>query len=64
MLDSGSSIDLMSKKLYDFLPDRAKSKLIPKTYENIVLANKGQIEITGVSKVYGKIQGNTNQRMI
>ena len=57
MLDSGSSINLMSKKLYEFLPDRAKSKLIPITDDNIVLANNQQIKITGFSKVYGKIQG-------
>ena len=28
MLDSGSSINFLSKKLYVFLPDRAKSKLL------------------------------------
>ena len=57
MLDSGSSINLMSKKLYEFLPDRAKSKLVPITDDNIVLANNQQIKITEFSKVYGKIQG-------
>ena len=57
MLDSGSSINFMSKKLYEFLPDRAKSKLIPITDDNIVLANNQQIKIIGFSKVYGKIQG-------
>ena len=56
-LDSGSSINLMSKKLYEFLPHRARSKLIPITHDNIVLANNQQITFTGFSKVYGKIQG-------
>ena len=36
MLDSSSSINLMSMKLYEFLSDRAKSKLIPITDDKIV----------------------------
>ena len=45
--------------MYDFLPDRGKSKLIPIIDANIVLANNQQIKtkITGFSKVYGTIQG-------
>ena len=39
MLDSGSSINLMSKKLFEFSPSRANSKSIPITDDNIVLAN-------------------------
>ena len=57
MLDSGSSINLMSKKLYDFLSDRAKSKLIPITDDTICLANNQQIKITGCATVYGNIEG-------
>ena len=48
----------MYKKLYDFLPDRDKSKLILITDDNIVLTNNKQIKITGFSKVNGKIQGH------
>ena len=36
MLDSGSSINLMSKIMYDILHDIAKPKLIPITDDNIV----------------------------
>ena len=52
MLDAGSLIKLMSKKWYDVLFDRVKSKLIPVTDDNIVLANNQQIKITGFSHVY------------
>ena len=56
MLDSGSSINLMSKKLYDFLSDRAKSRLLPISDGNIVLANNQEIHITGCATIYGQIQ--------
>ena len=57
MLDSCSSINLMSKKLYDFLSDRAKSKLITITGDTICLANNQQIKISGCATIYGNIQG-------
>ena len=63
MLDSGSSINLMSKKLYEFLPDRAKSKLIPITDDNIVLANNQQIKLLDFQKFMGKLKSSNTQWM-
>ena len=56
MLDSSSSINLLSKKLYDFLPDRTKSKLLPITGVTICFANNQEIKITGCTTIYGIIQ--------
>ena len=58
---SGSSINFMFKKLYDFLPERAKSKLIPITDDNIVLDNNQQIKITRFSKFMGKFKASNTQ---
>lgn len=57
LLDSGSSINLMSKTLYDFLPDKAKSKLTPMTEDAIILANNQEIQIVGYTKIQAIIQG-------
>lgn len=57
LLDSGSSVNLMSKRLYDFLSDRSKSKLTPVIDDVIVLANNQEIHITGTAEIQATIQG-------
>ena len=57
MLDSGSSVNLMSRCLYDFLPDNAKSKLSPVTDDAIVLAKNQEIYLSGCAKIKPFIQG-------
>ena len=47
----------MSKKLYEFLSDRAKSKLLTNTGDTICLANNQKIKITWCATIYGTIQG-------
>ena len=50
LLDSGSSITLMSKQLYEFLPSNVKYTLSPLHWDKIILTNKQDIYICGLSQ--------------
>ena len=61
MLDSYSSINLMSTKLYEYLHDRAKSKLIPITDDNIVLLITSKSKLLGFQKFMGIFKASNTQ---
>ena len=49
-------MNLMSKKLYDDLPCKSKSKLSPVSDNKIVLANNQDIHISGCAQIQATIQ--------
>lgn len=58
LLDTGSSINLMSQKLFNSLPTQNKSDLIPVDSSSIVLANNQSVSIDGISSISGYVQGH------
>ena len=56
LLDSGSSVNLMSNKLYDDLPYKSKSKLSLVSDDKIVLANNQEIHISDCTQIQATIQ--------
>ena len=57
LCDSGSSINLMSYKLYSSLPKQCKSHLISINHGTIALANNQTIDIDGISTIACTIRG-------
>ncbi len=55
LLDTGSSINLMSRNLYESLSKRNKSVLFPVEDDRIILANKQEVKIEGVATITGVI---------
>ena len=57
LCDLGSSINLMSYKLYSSLPKQCKSHLISINHGTIALANNQTIDIDGISTIACTIRG-------
>jgi hypothetical protein len=58
LLDTVSSINLMSYFLYNSLSKKYKSELLTVTSNKIVLANNQEIQIDGIATITGIIEGN------
>ena len=58
LLDTGSSIILMSYFLYNSLSKKYKSELLTVTNNKIILANDQEIQIDGIATITGIIEGN------
>ena len=56
LLDSGSPINLMSKQLYEFLPNKVKSTLSPLPEDKIILANNQEIHICGLAQIQATVK--------
>ncbi|XP_053388085.1 uncharacterized protein LOC128551301 [Mercenaria mercenaria] len=61
LLDTGSSINLMSRKLFESLPVHNKSSLTPVDSSNIVLANNQSVNIDGISSISCFVQGHRKE---
>ena len=55
LLDSGSSINLMSKQFYESLPSNVKSTLSPLPGDKIILANNQEIHICGLAQIQATV---------
>ena len=58
LLDTGSSINLMSYFLYNSLSKKYKSELLTVTNNKIILANNQEIQIDDIATITGIIEGN------
>ena len=51
LIDSGSSINIISKQFYDSISDSCKSQIQSPVYEKILLANNQSVGVIGKSSV-------------
>lgn len=51
LIDSGSSINIISKQFYDSILDSCKSQIQSPVYEKILLANNQSVGVIGKSSV-------------
>ena len=58
LLDTGSSINLISYFLYNSLSKKYKSELLTVTNNKIILANNQEIQIDDIATITGIIEGN------
>ena len=55
MLDLGSSINLISKQVYEILPSNVKSALSPLPGDKIILANNQEIHICDLAQIQATV---------
>ena len=57
LLDTGSSINLMSHKLFNRIPSKLKSQINDLDKDSLILANNAKIDILGTSNIHMMVNG-------